>query len=70
MYADMQASDCWWFEYSEQLDVIADDQKITLELRAIALSIWNYIKTAVNLTRRIYSWSGWDITPAGAGPSG
>lgn len=46
VYADMQGSDCWWFEYGGQLDVIADDQKITLELRAIALGIWNYIKNS------------------------
>lgn len=46
LYADMQGSDCWWFEYGGQLDVIADDQAITMELRAIALGIWNYIKNS------------------------
>ena len=46
VYADMQGSDCWWFEYGGQLDVIKDDQAITLELRAIALGIWNYIKNS------------------------
>ena len=44
--ADMQGSDCWWFEYGGRLDVIADDQRIGLELRAIALGIWNYIKNS------------------------
>lgn len=44
--ADMQGSDCWWFEYGGRLDVIADDQQIYLELRAIALGIWNYIKNS------------------------
>lgn len=46
VYSDMQGSDCWWFEYGGQLDIIADDQKIYLELRAIALGIWNYIKNS------------------------
>lgn len=44
--ADMQGSDCWWFEYGGRLDVIAEDQRIGLELRAIALGIWNYIKNS------------------------
>ena len=44
--ADMQGSDCWWFEYGGKLDVIAQDQQIGLELRAIALGIWNYIKNS------------------------
>lgn len=44
--ADMQGSDCWWFEYGGKLDVIAEDQRIGLELRAIALGIWNYIKNS------------------------
>ena len=44
--ADMQGSDCWWFEYGGRLDVIAEDQRIGVELRAIALGIWNYIKNS------------------------
>lgn len=44
--ADMQGSDCWWFEYGGQLDTIADDQAIFWELKRIALGIWNYIKNS------------------------
>lgn len=46
VYADMQGSDCWWFEYGGQLDVIEDDQAIFRELKRIALGIWNYIKNS------------------------
>ncbi len=44
--ADMQGSDCWWFEYGGQLDVLKDDQEITLKLKALVLGIWNYIKNS------------------------
>ena len=46
VYADMQGSDCWWFEFGGQLDPIADDQTIFWELKRIALGIWNYIKNS------------------------
>lgn len=44
--ADMQGSDCWWFEYGGQLDTIADDQAIAIELRRIAAGIFGYIKNS------------------------
>lgn len=43
---DMQASDCWWFEFGGCLDTVKDNQRITLELRRIVLGIWNYIKNS------------------------
>ena len=48
-------SDYWWFEYGGVINTIADAQKINLELKKLALGVWNYIKNsgkfdAANLT--------------------
>lgn len=40
------ASDCWWFEYGGLRNTIADSQEIYLELNALVMGIWNYIKNS------------------------
>lgn len=44
--ADMQGSDCWWFEFGGCMNTVSDNQSITIELRRIVLGIWNYIKNS------------------------
>lgn len=44
--ADMQGSDCWWFELGGCLDTILDSQEIHFELRRVVMGIWNYIKNS------------------------
>ncbi|WP_341416219.1 FAD-dependent oxidoreductase [Paenibacillus filicis] len=36
----------WWLEYGGQLDVIGDNEEITLELRKLVYGIWDYIKNS------------------------
>ena len=43
----------WSFEYGGQLDIIYDSEDIDLELRRLVYGIWDYIKTAENIRRRI-----------------
>jgi hypothetical protein len=38
--------DYWWFEFGGALDTIRDSQDITLELKKVALGVWNYIKNS------------------------
>lgn len=42
----MNGSDCWWFEYGGAMDTVADAQDIALELKKLALGVWNYIKNS------------------------
>lgn len=42
----MSGCDYWWLEYGGILDTIGDNQQITLELKRIAMGIWNYIKNS------------------------
>jgi hypothetical protein len=47
--------DYWWFEYGGAVNTITDSQEISIELKRIALGVWNYIKNsgrynAANLT--------------------
>jgi hypothetical protein len=56
----LNGCDYWWFEFGGSLDTIGDNQDITLELKRIALGVWNYIKNtgkfkADNLT---LEWMG------------
>jgi len=44
----MNGCDYWWFEYGGTRDTIKDNQDISLELRRVALGIWNYIKNSGN----------------------
>jgi hypothetical protein len=51
----LNGSDYWWFELGGSEDTIRDNQNIALELRRVALGVWNYIKNsgefdAANLT--------------------
>lgn len=39
-------SDYWWFEYGGAMDTIRDAQEINLELKKLALGVWNYIKNS------------------------
>ena len=58
--ADMQGSDCWWFEYGGLLDTISDSQEIAIELRRIVFGIWNYIKNSgkYNADNLTLEWIG------------
>ncbi|QQO09621.1 FAD-dependent oxidoreductase [Breznakiella homolactica] len=38
--------DYWWFEFGGTEHTIADSQDIALELKRIALGVWNYIKNS------------------------
>jgi hypothetical protein len=42
----LNGCDYWWFEYGGTIDTIGDHQDITLELRRVALGVWNYIKNS------------------------
>lgn len=42
----MNGCDYWWFEYGGQINTITDNQEITLELKKLALGVWNYIKNS------------------------
>ena len=42
----MNGCDYWWLEYGGMLDTIGDNQEITLELKRIALGIWDYVKNS------------------------
>jgi hypothetical protein len=42
----MSGCDYWWLEYGGVLDTISDNEAIRLELKKIALGIWNYIKNS------------------------
>ena len=42
----MSGSDCWWFEYGGNLNIIQDLQEITLELKRLVMGVWNYIKNS------------------------
>jgi hypothetical protein len=42
----LNGCDYWWFEFGGTLDTIKDNQDITLELKRIALGVWNYIKNS------------------------
>ena len=44
--AEMQGSDCWWFEFGGCLNTIDEIQEIHLELRRIVMGLWNYIKNS------------------------
>lgn len=39
-------SDYWWFEYGGIKNTIDDAQEINLELKRLALGVWNYIKNS------------------------
>ena len=68
--ADMQGSDCWWFEYGGKLDVIAEDQRIGLSCARSPWASGTTSKTAAATTRRICSWNGWASIPDGAARAG
>jgi len=38
--------DYWWFEYGGERNTIKDSQEINIELKKIALGVWNYIKNS------------------------
>jgi hypothetical protein len=42
----LNGCDYWWFEFGGSLDTIGDNQDITLELKRVALGVWNYIKNS------------------------
>lgn len=42
----MSGCDYWWLEYGGVLDTITDNEAISLELRRVALGVWNYIKNS------------------------
>jgi hypothetical protein len=42
----LNGCDYWWFEYGGTINTITDNQDITLELKRIALGVWNYIKNS------------------------
>lgn len=44
--ADMQGSDCWWFEFGGCMNTVDRIQDIHLELRRIVLGLWHYIKNS------------------------
>jgi hypothetical protein len=51
----LNGSDYWWFELGGTGDTIRDNRNIALELKRVALGVWNYIKNsgefdAANLT--------------------
>lgn len=57
---NMGGSDCWWFEYGGLQDTIGDSQDIALELRRMALGVWNYIKNSGHYNADNYTleWIG------------
>jgi ribulose 1,5-bisphosphate synthetase/thiazole synthase len=57
---NMGGSDCWWFEYGGLQDTIEDSQDIALELRRMALGVWNYIKNSGHYNADNYTleWIG------------
>lgn len=42
----MSGCDYWWLEYGGVKDTIKDNQEIALELKKIALGIWDYVKNS------------------------
>ncbi|MDR2478246.1 MAG: FAD-dependent oxidoreductase, partial [Treponema sp.] len=42
----LNGCDYWWFEIGGDKDTIRDNQEITLELKRVALGVWNYIKNS------------------------
>jgi hypothetical protein len=42
----LNGCDYWWFEFGGSIDTIRDNQDITLELKRVALGVWNYIKNS------------------------
>jgi hypothetical protein len=38
--------DYWWFEYGGIIDTIKDNQEISIELKRVALGVWNYVKNS------------------------
>lgn len=56
----MSGSDCWWFEFGGNLNVIKDLQEITLELKRLVMGVWNYIKNSGKFQAENYTleWIG------------
>lgn len=56
----MNGCDYWWLEYGGIRDTIADNQEIALELKRIALGLWDYIKNSGNYDadRLTLEWIG------------
>lgn len=56
----MGGSDCWWFEYGGNMDVIKNLQEITLELKRLVMGVWNYIKNSGKFNAENYTleWIG------------
>jgi hypothetical protein len=52
--------DYWWFEYGGIIDTIKDNQEISIELKRIALGVWNYIKNSgrYNVENLTLEWIG------------
>lgn len=42
----MSGSDCWWFEFGGNQNIIENAQEITLELKRLVMGVWNYIKNS------------------------
>ena len=42
----LNGSDYWWFEFGGDGDTIRDSQDIALELKRVALGVWNYVKNS------------------------
>lgn len=56
----MSGSDCWWFEFGGNQNIIEDSQEITLELKRLVMGVWNYIKNSGKFQAENYTleWIG------------
>lgn len=56
----MNGCDFWWLEYGGMMDTIRDNQEIGLELKRIALGLWDYIKNSgiYDADRLTLDWIG------------
>lgn len=56
----MSGSDCWWFEYGGLRDTLGESQEIGLELKKLAMGVWNYIKNSKKFPADEYTleWIG------------